>query len=501
MNNDSTDRSRRNEGMRRSSGIAIWAGLSVVCITALLYAGVSGKMPTYRTTVSSNSAPRVIPKETVKLWYTDGELTQYLEGAAVKFNSESGRRERVELYLCEESDYVKALYDASILGEDFPDVYVLSNDSFEKACLSGLTTEVTGDEAKAIRSDYPKSAVDAVTYRGEIQGIPWYYDTAALMYNKTFLLDWAENRLLLETITYEDEIGSETADSEVTVIDPKETEEYLRKHLPHSIEELLKFSNEYNAPDTLDSIFKWDVNDVFYTYFFAGASMNVGSETGDDPKVMDIYNVNSVRSLKRFQLLNQFFSFDSRDVSYDQVLSDFIDGKILFTVCTTDAVRTINDKIEAGECEYAFGALPLPDIADDIIARPLSVTDALVINGYSEKTASALAFIDFLTELHADEFYEATGKTSSRISARYSDPALEAFKTSYVTSVPVTKMTQTGNFRIRMEAALMRIWDGEDPNQVLRELSYDMNRQTGGSSEEPELLDIRDETFEIGTEE
>lgn len=490
--------------MKRPVGLFIWVSLAVICISALLYAGKTGRLPSYRDSVSGNSAPRVVPKETVKLWYTDSDLTNYLESASVKFNSESGRQERVELRLCEEGDFVKAIYDASVKGEDFPDIYVLSNDSFEKAYLSGLAREITGDDAVAVKDAYPGSAVNAVTYKGHILGCPWYYDTAALIYNKTFLLDWAEDKLLMETVTEGDLNESQTETSEVTEIpeiSPEEAEAYLAEHIPHNMEDLLFFSNDYNAPDTLDSVFKWDVNDVFFTYFFAGDSMNVGSETGDDPSVMDIYNEKSVLALKGFQMLNQFFSFDSRDVNYDQVVSDLIDGKLLFTVCTTDVLRTIQEKKKAGECAYEFGAAPLPDITAEIKARPLSVTDALVINGYSEKASNARAFIEFITGLPADELYEATGKTSALTSCTFSDPSMEAFRTSYENSVPVTKMTRTGNFRIRMEAALMRIWDGEDPNLVLRELSYDMNRQTGASLEEPELLDVREVPYEMGTEE
>ncbi|MCR5303132.1 MAG: extracellular solute-binding protein [Lachnospiraceae bacterium] len=485
--------------MKRSSGLLIWVLIAALCIGALTFAGAKGLMPSHADTVSDNKASHIVLKENVKLWYTDSDLTNLLESAAVKYNSESGRQERIVPVLSEESDFVKAVYDASVEGKDFPDVFVLSNDSFEKAYLSGLAWEIPVEETDSFMARYPSSAVNAVTYRDRILGYPWYYETAAFMYNRTFLMDWAEDRILMEsTSETEEESGTAEELNEATEVSEGEAETYLRQNLPSSIEELLYFSNIYNAPDSLDAVFKWDVNDIFYTYFFAGASLNVGGETGDDPSVMDIYNENAIRSLNRFQRLNQFFSFDSRDVSYDQILEDFISGKILFTVCTTDAVKAITDAKKAGTCEYDFGSSALPDITAEIKARPLSVTNALVINGYSEKTENAKNVIEYLTGLSADDMYRDSGKASASISATFSDSAMDGFRTSYVASVPVTKIAQTGNFRLRMEAAMMRIWDGEDPNSVLMELSTDMNRQTGASFEEPERLEVEEETIGIG---
>jgi arabinogalactan oligomer/maltooligosaccharide transport system substrate-binding protein len=293
-------------------------------------------------------------KETLNLWYTDDSLTDYLNSVAVSYNT-GNDRVRVAPKLVSGKDYIKAISDASVKNEDMPDLYLISNDTLEQASLAGLTSEVNKKDSAEFSAKDPAVAVDAVTYKGRIVGYPVYYETSSLLYNKTYLDDWAEAQIEAAQDESAGEAAQETADAQETAqsetadtsaqetaassgnTDQKEIDAAVTGALPKTIADVETFADTYDAPDDMQAIFKWDVNDIFYNYFFIGSSVDVGGRCGDDGTI-NIYNSNSIKSLMQYQKLNQFFSIDTSEISYDGVLQDFIDGKILYTVATTDAL-------------------------------------------------------------------------------------------------------------------------------------------------------------------
>ena len=42
------------------------------------------------------------------------------------------------------------------------------------------------------------------------------------------------------------------------------------------IYDILTFANSYDAPEQVEAVFKWDVADIFYNYFFVGNYIDVG---------------------------------------------------------------------------------------------------------------------------------------------------------------------------------------------------------------------------------
>ena len=76
--------------------------------------------------------------------------------------------------------------------------------------------------------------------------------------------------------------------------------------------------------EAVEAVFKWDVNDIFYNYFFVGGYINIGGAAGDDPSQIDIYNSDAIRCMNIYQQLNQFFAIDAENITYDSVMDDFI---------------------------------------------------------------------------------------------------------------------------------------------------------------------------------
>jgi hypothetical protein len=158
---------------------------------------------------------------------------------------------------------------------------------------------------------------------------------------------------------------------------------------PRTILDIIRLADSYNAPEGVDAIFKWDVSDIFNNFYFVGSCIDVGGPDGDNRDQVRIYTPEAIQSLQVYQQLGQFFSVDMRTDDYESVLEDFAAGKIVFTVATTDAAEKLRKKAESGEMDFEYGVLQLPDMTDTLTTRTMSVTDCLVVNGYSSQQEAA----------------------------------------------------------------------------------------------------------------
>lgn len=412
----------------------------------------------------------LLARPTITVWYTDEPMGDYLSSAALDYLETY--HIRVLPVLTSGLDYLEAVNEASLDRVNPPDLYIVSNDSLEKAYLAGLAEEITWDDGMLASDHFSKAALDAVTYQGKKVAIPYYYETSALVYNRTYLEQAAE------------EMGV-SADSLI----------------PGSIEDILSFAEEYNAPETVEAVFRWDVSDIFYNYFFAGNYISVGGDCGDTESQIDIYNSDAVTGLKAYQDLNQFFSIDAQTSSYESVVQDFLDGKLVFTVATTDILKRIEKAKQEGAFPYEFGVVTLPDISGRLQSRGLSVTYALAVNGYSEKKDLARDFALFLTEQQSEKLYQRSGKLPARSDIALDIPGAEGFSEEYARSVPMPKLMSTANFWVRMEVAYTQIWQGGNVSDLLKDLSEQiMTQVTGAQYEEETYIEVPDDTGFLGKE-
>lgn len=512
---------------------------------AVAVVGLSGK------TISQEQEESIFTrgKETIYFWYTDEALTDYLGSAAVAYGE--AHDVRVIPVLASGLEYLEEINKASIQSENMPDLYIISNDSLEKAFLAGLASPISEESWGEIKEEYPDAARLAVTYKNKTIGYPFYFETSSLLYNRTYLEEFARSQIEAERDAAEGEAamadfeengpeeegqgnegaqtsegsqeggdtqgdGTSQADAdaqnedslqeggEVSGEDGTEpdgemealVDARVKELLPSTIDDILNFANEYNAPEQVEAIFKWDVTDIFYNYFFAGNYMIVGGAAGDNTENMNIYNKDAIDCLKVYQALNQFFSIDTKEISYEKVLNDFMEGKIVYTVATTDAVAKLEEAKGNGDFAYEYSIAPVPDINEELLTRSLSVTNCVAVNGYSDKQELARDFARFLTCEYTDTLYSRTGKVAARYGVDYGNINLQEFVNEYEVSVPMPKMVETSNFWVELEIAFAQIWDGADANDRLRQLSEQIMTQVTGEpytetviEEEEEIVD------------
>lgn len=493
---------------------AVLVLLIAILAVGILYIGIKNNKAIEEGRQLSSSSK----VETVYFWYSDDELTDFFTNAAVAFH-EKNSDVRVIPVLVDSIEYLEKINEASLEGEDFPDAYLVSNDSLEKAYLSGLAS-VIKDEDKIIDMRFPKGARNAVTYHGNAIAYPLFYETSVLMYNRTYLEEWiakvnagevgADGEYSEDDGDYEDtgdygygdefddiedyEESEEGGATEIVTVREWDKEVILDDYIPSTFEDILLFADEYEPPDTVEGVFKWDVTDVFYNYLFVGNYLNVGGEAGDNSKDIDIDNDKAIECMKVYQSLNQYFSIDASQSSYDKVLKDFFDGKYVFTIATSDAIAKANqnskEKAEeqaaaiASGAEYVpavyeFGYCVIPDVSSELKSKSLSVTNCVAINGYSEVKDAANRFANFVTTTYSDHLYNRTGKLASSFDAQYQDDSFLVFMEEYAGSMPLPKIVEASNLWVQLEITFTDIWGGADVTEKMQQLKKQLDSQLG----------------------
>lgn len=462
---------------------AVLLVIAMTALTALAGIGESGQTET---------AGLFQKKENIVIWYTDDSLSDYLAGAVLRYYEE--KNVRVTPVLVSGLQYLEQIHDAQMSSEGAPDLYIISNDTLEKAYLSGLAAQITDPAGLVNTSHYSDAALHAVTYENKLLGYPLYFETSIFLYNETYLTDMAVKTIEAERNAAEGEAAMEMVeaaesdaelealanDNDATSVSDISQEQIAEKKaalVPVTMDGILTFADSYDAPETVEAVFKWDVSDIFYNYFIVGDSIDVGGINGDNSGIIDIYNQRAVDCMTLYQQLNQFFSIDTKAVTYDSVLSEFIEGKIVFTVATTDAIGKLEKAKKDGTFAYEYGVTAIPAVSDALDSKSLSVTNAAVINGFSKNGALANDFASYLVANQAADFYTMTDKIPSRYDIAYENSAISAALSEYGASVPIPKMMQTSNFWAQLEIAFTKIWTGSDVNEILSGLDERIKQQ------------------------
>ena len=493
-------------------------------------------------------------KDSIYLWYTDDALTTYLSSAAVAYNETHDAR--IVPVLESGLDYVETINRNSV-ESNVPDLYVISNDALEKAYLAGLAVPVEPTVnmeetfiGKGLAAATYKDKLLGYPFYFETSSL-LYNKTYLRDLAVAQLLQEQEEAAAQEMQENEDSASGDTTQSssdtgsadatqsssdtgsadatqssvgagdtqkaaesersdtasdrsdsqtteeaveEESPFTEEQIEAKIQEYLPKTIGDIQTFGDMYDAPEQVESVFKWDVTDIFYNYFFIGNAINMGGENGWDTEQVDIYNLNAIQSMTAYQNLNNFFSIDTSAISYESTLNDFMQGKVVFTVATSDAVAALEQAKQDGTFAYEYGFVTTPSFKEEEPSSSLSVTNCVAINGYSTNQEVANDFARYLTCEYNEILYDRSGKVSAQKDMEYPYDALQVFAREYETSVPIPKMLETGNYWLKLEALFAEIWNGADANEELKTLSEQIKYQiTGEQIEETYIEDTTED--------
>lgn len=490
--------------------------LVVVIIAALMISVALLNIPMKEKIVGADEevkAEVTYDNESIYLWYSDETLTNYINAAAVTYNEEHGTRIVPELK--SPTDYLETI-NKTINEYSRPDMFIISNDSLGKVYLAGLGDEITLDQM-TFESSYLSQAKNAMSYKDKLLGYPLNYETTVFLYNKTYLRDMAITALQREaasnglgdesdsnvstndTSDSQSQDGNSGGESEETLpFTEDEINERIQYMVPGSIEAIKQIADNFDAPENVEGFFKWDVNDIFYNYFFIGDAINVGGNAGWDKNQIDLYTENAINAMTAYQSLNNFFSINADETDYDQVITEFMEGKTVFTIATSDVVARLENAKLDGTFEYDYGMTMVPSMSDELDTRSMSETNAIVISPYAaEHKAIANDFAYFMTHDYANELYPKAEKLSAANNVEYPYEYLNVFNLEYEYSVPLPKMLETSNFWIDLERTFLEVWNGEDVNEELKSLAEQILLQINGEKVELPYIEIENDAEEV----
>ena len=390
--------------------------------------------------------------EKLTLWYTDEKLSPYLVESASEFEEQN--HVEITLQLVTAVDYIEHINTASISDLGGPDLFITSSELLEKARLAGITVENDSFTDRELEMYFPRQALSAASCGGALMAYPFYFETCCLLYNKNYV---------------------DTA--------------------PATIDDILAYADSYEGSEEtaqVENIFKWNVADIFSNFFFIANYVNLGGETGDDPSQVQLMADEVTACLQYYQSLNAFFAIDAEEVTTENVIQEFIDGKTVYTIAKTDAIAQIDAAIAAQAAEgetsetedteaegYFYGIAQVPDLTSELATKGLSVTNSVVVNAYSSQRDLSKSFARYLTCDKAGDLYALTGKMPVRLDVEYENPEMTVLLEQYENSVEVPKLTDLSNYWIEMEIAFANIWQGSDAQTEAESVAQEMMAQLG----------------------
>lgn len=127
--------------------------------------------------------------------------------------------------------------------------------------------EIEDTEAVCSEDNFPAAALSAISYHGKQVAYPLSFETSALVYNETYLAQWAAQIAQRELLGDGTEDGNPEEASDGIQVNEEElaakTEEYFQSAIPETVDDILNIANTFDVPEGVEGVMKWDVSDIF----------------------------------------------------------------------------------------------------------------------------------------------------------------------------------------------------------------------------------------------
>lgn len=290
-------------------------------------------------------------------WYDDQSYDTFFSLAAEEYFKATGIK--VQPQYEGSLEYMTAVYDSTMEDGAYPDVYLISGDNLEAACLYGLAAVNEKAESYAGAAE---NALAAAAYGDKLSGYPLSYNTCVFVYQNSYF-----------------------------------------EKAPVSMQEIIDYSNENEPGENVEYLVEWDVNDPFYDFPFVANSITFEKDGPQQMRVVydeEIYQ----QDLEFFETLLSSFSVNVETVSEENIIENFKTGKTLCAMLDTDSLCRLEG--------YNYSVTRIPDLNEELKTSVCAMTEMLVVNDFSEKQQQAADFAEFVTVDFADRLYETSGHYS-----------------------------------------------------------------------------------------
>ncbi|GAJ39582.1 sugar ABC transporter substrate-binding protein [Saccharococcus caldoxylosilyticus] len=373
-----------------------------------------------------NTTENVEKPEKLVVWVNDEEKQkQALNDIFKKYTEKTGIK--VETVAVSMLDQVKKIALDGPAGKG-PDIFYQPHDRIGDIVLQGLADPVDLGDAK---SEYSKIAVDAVTYDGQIYGVPFVVETYGLFYNKN-----------------------------------------LVPEAPKTMEELMKIAKEKTNPAKDQYGFLMEAANFYFVYpFFAGYGGYVFRNEDGKMDTSDIGLAND-GAVKGAELVQSWFKngYIPKEINQDVMNGLFTKGNVATVISGPWNIATYRDAL--GD---KLATAPLPVLENGEHPKSFVGVKAWMLSAYSKNKEWATDLMKFITnEENSLHYYEVAGEMPANEKALTNekiknDPLISGFAEQIQYGEPMPNVPQMSQVWDPMGNALQFIAKGDNPKEVLKE--------------------------------
>ncbi|WP_017436515.1 sugar ABC transporter substrate-binding protein [Saccharococcus caldoxylosilyticus] len=373
-----------------------------------------------------NTTENVEKPEKLVVWVNDEEKQkQALNDIFKKYTEKTGIK--VEMVAVSMLDQVKKIALDGPAGKG-PDIFYQPHDRIGDIVLQGLADPVDLGDAK---SEYSKTAVDAVTYDGQTYGVPFVVETYGLFYNKN-----------------------------------------LVPEAPKTMEELMKIAKEKTNPAKDQYGFLMEAANFYFVYpFFAGYGGYVFRNEDGKMDTSDIGLAND-GAVKGAELVQSWFKngYIPKEINQDVMNGLFTKGNVATVISGPWNIATYRDAL--GD---KLATAPLPVLENGEHPKSFVGVKAWMLSAYSKNKEWATDLMKFITnEENSLHYYEVAGEMPANEKALTNekiknDPLISGFAEQIQYGEPMPNVPQMSQVWDPMGNALQFIAKGDNPKEVLKE--------------------------------
>lgn len=373
-----------------------------------------------------NTTENVEKPEKLVVWVNDEEKQkQALNDIFKKYTEKTGIK--VETVAVSMLDQVKKIALDGPAGKG-PDIFYQPHDRIGDIVLQGLADPVDLGDAK---SEYSKTAVDAVTYDGQTYGVPFVVETYGLFYNKN-----------------------------------------LVPEAPKTMEELMKIAKEKTNPAKDQYGFLMEAANFYFVYpFFAGYGGYVFRNEDGKMDTSDIGLAND-GAVKGAELVQSWFKngYIPKEINQDVMNGLFTKGNVATVISGPWNIATYRDAL--GD---KLATAPLPVLENGEHPKSFVGVKAWMLSAYSKNKEWATDLMKFITnEENSLHYYEVAGEMPANEKALTNekiknDPLISGFAEQIQYGEPMPNVPQMSQVWDPMGNALQFIAKGDNPKEVLKE--------------------------------
>ncbi|HWO75066.1 MAG TPA: extracellular solute-binding protein [Bacillus sp. (in: firmicutes)] len=363
--------------------------------------------------------------ESLKIWVNDEEKQkEALQTIFDKYTEETGIE--IEVTPISMLDQVEALALDGPAGNG-PDIFFQPHDRIGSIVAAGHADPIDlGDTVDT----YTQSAIDAVTYDGEIYGVPLVVETYGIFYNKD-----------------------------------------LVEKAPETLEELNAIAAEHTDASAGTYGFLAEAANFYFSYpFFATYGAYVFNKTDGAYDVEDI-GLNNEGAIKGGELIQSWFQngYIPVEVNPDIISGLFTEGKASVVLSGPWNIPVFQEAL--GD---KLGTAPLPTI-DGQNAKSFMGVKSWMLSTYSENKEWATDLMKFITnEENSLHYYEVAGEMPANEAALNSDAVtnnemVAAFAEQSQYGEPMPSAPEMAQVWEPINNALSFIAKGEPVEDVLNE--------------------------------